>query len=576
VAEVYRIIEQIQKLAQAADVKIFTLKRADAATTLPVIQQLLPQSTVILDLRTNSLVVAGARPDVQLAENVLLRLDSAESRDRVTRVYQLKNVQSTTLVTALTALLTDEQTLATRGLAAFPGEQAWVVEDEPGTNSILISATPQYLPEILRLVEEIDQQPAQVIIQVLIADITLTANEEFGVELGVQTPVLFDRSVIPQTGFFGPTGNVTYTPTTTGGVGFMPPGVTVNTSVNPAASNDGNGFLFNNSNPLGNNVVVKPAQVGVQSLTSFGVGRTSSTGGPGGFTFSASSDAISVLVRALKAQGKVEILSRPSVTALDNQVAYIQVGQSVPTPSATTIGASGIATTSVTYVATGVILQVTPKIASDGTIIMRLDPQISTVTNSTIMVGPSTFAPTFDVTRASTTVSAVDGQTVVIGGLIERDETKNETKAPFLGDLPVIGALFRYRTQVKTKHELLILLTPQIIRTPYDPSSPRILAEEMTKMDWQLRDVHKLHRPIEVEPLLPVYPKAPAIPLLPHGDPPPDLPEPFTPDPGDVLPAPRPVGPVLPDGAGVEKPPTLPPPGGDAPPRAQPVSLPKG
>src|SRR5262249_25790514 len=157
--------EQIQKLAVAADVKIFTLKRADAATTLPIIQQLLPQSTVILDLRTNSLIVAGARPDVQLAENVLLRLDSAEARDRVTQVYQLKNTQSTATATALTALLTAEQTLATRGLAPFPGEQAYLIEDEPSTNSVLISATPQFLPEILRLLHELDQQPAQVMIQ---------------------------------------------------------------------------------------------------------------------------------------------------------------------------------------------------------------------------------------------------------------------------------------------------------------------------------------------------------------------------------------------------------------------------
>jgi hypothetical protein len=227
----------------------------------------------------------------------------------------------------------------------------------------------------------------------------------------------------------------------------------------------------------------------------------------------------------------------------------------------------------VTYTPTGVILQVTPKISPDGTIIMRIDPSISTVIQGTIQISAGVLAPIFNVTRASTTVSTTDGQTVVIGGLIERDDTKNETKAPWLGDLPYLGALFRYRTYTKTKHELLILLTPQIIRSPCDPNVARILAEETTRMDWQFRDVHYVHRPLEVEPLLPVYPKAPALPLPPHGSP--DVPWLFQTDPAEALPPPRKAEPSQPEGPSPGTLPALPQGVGTRPPERT-VPMPKG
>lgn len=533
------LIAQLEKVATASDVKVISLKKADATSMQQVLGQLLPQVTTIVEQRTNSLVVAGNRNDLQLADLIVLRLDAADIRDRLNKVYQLKNTQATLIADTLTEFLSNEQALAQRGLSAFAGERAAIVVDEPTTNSLLISVTSAFYPELMRMIEEMDQQAPQVVIKVLIAAVQLRNDEEFGVEIGLQTPVLFDRSVFPATGLFGPNGAVTFGPGTADAPGFMPPGVTVNNSRNPAASLNGGGFNFNSTNPLGNNVVVNPGLVGFQSLTNLGVGRSGRGGGPGGFIFSASSNSVNLLIRALKNQGKIEILSRPQVTALDNQVASITVGQSVPIPAGTVIAANGQAFADVEYEDVGVNLDVIPKISPDGTVVMRVIPVISSLTDTTIQIAPGTFAPIIDQIRAETTVSAMDGQTVVIGGLIQRSDNKLQRGVPWLSDLPYVGSAFRFRSQLKEKRELLILLTPEIIRTPCDPNSTRILAEEATKMDWYLKNVHEVHQPLGVEPYMPLFPTMPKLPPPPHGKPT-GLPM-LNGLPTEELPAPRPV-----------------------------------
>src|SRR5262249_18676679 len=153
--------------------------------------------------------------------------------------------------------------------------------------------------------------------------VDLNGSEEFGVEIGLQSPVLFNRGIIPTPSALG-TGSINFANATGG---LVPPGGTVNTSINPAAQP---GFGFTNpSLGLGNNPLVSPAVVGYQGLGSLGVGRVSPSGsGIGGFVFSAASDSFNLLVRALKTQGRIDIMARPQIMALDNQQAQIVIGQS--------------------------------------------------------------------------------------------------------------------------------------------------------------------------------------------------------------------------------------------------------
>ena len=437
-------------------------------------------------------------------------------------------------------------------------EHEVVVVPEPVTNKLLISATPRFYGEVIRLIKELDAEQPQVMIQVLIAEVDLSGNEEFGVEIGLQSPVLFNRSVTPFGTFIGPNGSVNYSNSSGG---LVPVGVTVNSSVNPTAQP---GFAFNNpSLALGNNPVVQPGTVGFQGLSSLGVGRVSPTSGVGGFVFSAGSDSFNLLIRALKTQGRIDILSRPQIMTLDNQSASIQVGQNVPYVTSTNITATGLISNGVAYQSVGVLLNVTPRISPDGRVLMRVIPEVSSVAPTSINLGNGQLATAFNIQNITTTISAQDGETVAIGGLITRRDEKNENKVPWLGDLPYIGTAFRYRTQAKAKTELLVILTPHVVRTRAD--ADRVLAEESRRMDYILGDVVRTQGLSGMAPVLhpnafaPLPGKgdvdgslaAPVIqPIMPPdtllGTPPP----PFTP--AEPLPPPRvtppagPQGPVLP------------------------------
>ncbi len=542
--------------AAQAEVKVFPLKKADATSMAQLLQQLflgiaaptggarpglpgafpgalgglqgglqrpltvgattgegapLVELRIAIDIRTNSLIIAGSRGDLILAEAIIIKLDSADIRERRNEVYKLRNTTALDVATALNQFLrTEIQVLGLGELSPFTQiEREVVVVPEAISNSLIISATPRFFEEVMRLVFALDEEPPQVVIQVLIAEVRLDNTEEFGVELGFQSPILFARGI-------------------TGGV-----------VVNNATQVGAPGFNFNTLTPLPNSALFKQGSVADQAITNFGVGRAN-TQGLGGFIFSASSDSVNVLIRALKTQGKVEVLSRPQITALDNQIAFIQVGQLVPYITSSTIGIAGQIINTVQQQPVGVILVVTPKISPDGNVVMRVEPQVSSLTTSTVNLGNNVFAPIFNVTQASTTVSAMDGQTVVIGGLITRRDEKLERKVPWLGDLAYIGAAFRFRTQTKQKTELLILLTPHVIRG--DADAFRILAEETRKMNWNLHDVQKVHQPLGIEGLMPGGPglgmpgcELPAMPIE----------VPLFPPVGEQLPLPKPSTPPL-------------------------------
>jgi hypothetical protein len=130
---------------------------------------------------------------------------------------------------------------------------------------------------------------------------------------------------------------------------------------------------------------------------------------------------------------------------------------------------------------------------------MRVVPDVSSL-GATATVAGQTYQ-SFNTQHIETTVLAADGETVAIGGLITKTDAKNENKIPWVGDLPYIGALFRYRTQNRTKRELLVIMTPHVVRSRME--GEHILAEEARRMDWVLGDVVKVHGTTGLGPILP-------------------------------------------------------------------------
>lgn len=175
-------------------------------------------------------------------------------------------------------------------------------------------------------------------------------------------------------------------------------------------------------------------------------------------------DDFEATIHALEEIGKLEVLSRPSIMARNNEPAIITLGQEVPIISNSRVTQDGQIINTVEYVDVGIILEVTPRISPDGLVEMQVAPEISTISGETVQVSEDYEAFVIAKRAAETTVVVPDGMTVVIGGLMEDTETETTRKVPIIGEIPWVGTLFRRKITSKSKTELLIFLTPYVVQ----------------------------------------------------------------------------------------------------------------
>jgi type IV pilus assembly protein PilQ len=166
---------------------------------------------------------------------------------------------------------------------------------------------------------------------------------------------------------------------------------------------------------------------------------------------------LTATLSALSTEGKTKVLSAPRIITLNNKEARIQVGTKLPF-STVTLGQSGVSTQNITFVDTGIMLDVTPVINADNRVRLHVKPEVS-------LPGITTAAgPQINTRNADTEVIIRDGETLVIGGLIDEQTQQSINKVPLLGDIPVLGMFFRNSFDQKNRTELLIFLTPRIVR----------------------------------------------------------------------------------------------------------------
>jgi type II secretion system protein D len=213
----------------------------------------------------------------------------------------------------------------------------------------------------------------------------------------------------------------------------------------------------------------------------------------GGGLYNIIGEDFEATLRALRVKGKTEILSRPSILARNNQQAVIVVGQQVPFITNTRFDAVNGQINTVTYQDIGIILRVTPFISSDGMVEMIVAPEISSVSDRTVNISPGVNAAVIDKRSADTVVVTPNGQTVAIGGLISTQKTEQDRRVPVLGDIPVLGNLFKRKISTDAKTELIIFLTPYVVQQPGDLArmteretshlevAPKVFTEEETK-----------------------------------------------------------------------------------------------
>jgi type II secretion system protein D len=514
---VERLIEHLDESpAASAVIKVFEIANGNASDLVIVLRTLFPVTAVgsgvpalataegetslvpvrfSVDARTNTIIATGTSSDLQVMEALLIRLDEVASQERVNEVYHLRNTPATAVAQAVNDFLQSERIVN----QAAPGrqnpfeqiQQEVVVVPEIVRNQLIISATPRFFDQIMELVENLDSKPPQVLIQVILAEVLLDNFHELGVELGIQDSLLFDRSLL---------GDLVQT--TVSNALSTPAGVVTTTQQQIVSASNTPGFNFNNNTP-GNSGSTQSlgtaGNVGGQGLSSFTVGRTNSELGYGGLVLSASSENVSLLLRALDRTGSVEILSRPQIMTLDNQEAFIQVGQSVPRIASSSVTQFGQVNT-VEDTEVGLLLGVIPRINPDGTVVMQVDatksevgPEAQGIPIFVSTEGTVVRSPRVNITSAQTTVSASSGQTIVIGGLITTNNTTEHRKVPWLGDLPALGKLFRYDSYANRRTELLIILTPHVVLGRGDADYLKQI--EMSRMSWVSSDVFELIGP---------------------------------------------------------------------------------
>jgi general secretion pathway protein D len=322
---------------------------------------------------------------------------------------------------------------------------------DPDTHNLIIIADKETMEQIRQVLENLDAPKPQVLIKVVFLEVDDNKASAIGLQ-GNYTGANPGFGLV--TGFL--TNSYTQGTSTTVANGATTTSTTLIPNITPVTQ----------SYNVGNNFGLPASLPG--------------TAGPGGMYTVLGKDFTATL-QAIAAAGKAQVLSRPSILARDGQPAQIVVGQEVYLPSGvsyTTVGTGGATVPNIngSYQNVGIILNVTPFIGENGLVQMILQPQTSQLDTSTpgqvIAYGSSflnsspVYAPNIDIRSANTVVVTPDGQTVVIGGLIGNTKSSNESKIPFLGDIPLFGNLFKETTKSAEKQELLIFVTPHIVEAP--------------------------------------------------------------------------------------------------------------
>jgi general secretion pathway protein D len=444
-ARLEKIIESIDQ-PTGSDPIMIPLKYASALDVAQTINRLFAEAAqnqaspdpslrfaVTVDARSNSILARSGDPSrLARVRQLVAMLDSPTSAAGNIHVVYLKNAEAVKLAEILRAIYTGESALgqarATQPLGATPlgqapaqgqaqssASQPGIIQADAATNSIIITAPDAIYNNLRAALERLDVRRAQVYVEALIAEISADKAAEFGIQwqdlagLGKSTGQVFGG-----TNFGNTTQNI------------------VGLAGSPVAAGHG---------------------------LNIGVVKGSITL-PGG----AQILNLGLLVRALESDSNANILSTPTLLTLDNEEAKIVIGQNVPFITGS-YAVSAAATTPTPFQTVerkdvGLTLKIKPQISEGGAVRLQISQEVSSVQDSTNASGIIT-----NKRSVESTVLVNDGQIVVIGGLIQDSVTDGVEKIPGLGDIPLIGGLFKYNSRVRKKTNLMVFLRPTLLRS---------------------------------------------------------------------------------------------------------------
>ncbi|HDT5887262.1 GspD family T2SS secretin variant ExeD [Aeromonas dhakensis] len=431
-AVVNRLVEVVRRVDKAGDqeVDIVKLKYASAGEMVRLVTNLnkdgnnqgantslLLAPKVVADERTNSVVVSGEPKARARIIQMVHQLDRDLQSQGNTRVFYLKYGKAKDLVEVLkgvsSSIEADKKggaaTTTGGGGASIGGGKLAISADET-TNALVITAQPDVMSELEQVVAKLDIRRAQVLVEAIIVEIA----DGDGLNLGVQW-----------------------------------------------ANTNGGGTQFTDTNlPIGS--------VAIAAKDYKDNGNTDAlsklAGGFDGMAAGFYKGNWAALVTALSTNTKNDILSTPSIVTMDNKEASFNVGQEVPVQSG-----SQSSTTSdqvfntIERKTVGTKLVVTPQINEGDSVLLNIEQEVSSVAQ-TQATGTATLGPTFDTRTIKNAVLVKSGETVVLGGLMDEKTQEKVSKVPLLGDIPVLGYLFRSTSNTTSKRNLMVFIRPTILR----------------------------------------------------------------------------------------------------------------
>jgi len=421
------MIERMDKEQRGVEIRVIYLKYADATKLSQIIGQTLasintenarsgqPQVSVSVqvDEGLNALIVQAPENEFPVIQALIDQLDIDRPEVADTHVIYLKFAQATELVTLLSGLQQPAQQDET-GAVARP--EVTIQADEP-MNALVIKADIKAFEDIRSVVKQLDIRRAQVFVETIIAEVSVSKEAEIGVDWSGNKRTRDGEDVNFSTGFGDSSGGFQ--------LGYI------------------DRFFTNLSGAIVPN--------------------------------------LNVVLSALRGDGNTNIISTPNLLTLNNESAEIVVGQEVPfvtgnfTSTASTTATNNDGNNNNTGVVNpfqtierkdvGLTLRITPQINDGDTIRLEIEQEISSV-SPTVVQGAADLIT--DTRSINATVQVDDQQVIVLGGLIRDDASDTHQWVPFLGKIPVLGALFRKKTKNSAKTNLMVFLRPKIIRTPED------------------------------------------------------------------------------------------------------------
>jgi general secretion pathway protein D len=448
VASIARIIDALD--VPQGDIVVIPLKYTSAQDIAPVITKLLgessgaPQATdasqrvmVTADNRLNALLVRSENPSrINSIRQLVANMDQPGAGGNIHVVY-LRNADATKVAQTLRGVLSGDTRATTTSTSASisgsgtlagqqgqtgnnaatgGGSEGGMVQADRSTNSLIITAPEAVYNNIRTVIDQLDRRRAQVYVEALIAEVTADNASEFGIQF--------------QNSNLGTNGAAAF-----GGTNFGSSGTNLLTlAASPLSAATGMNLA------VAKGVLTLPD--GTQILN------------------------LSMLARFMESQTNTNILSTPNLLMLDNEEAKIVVGQNVPFVTGQYTNTSSSTSTvnpfqTIERKDVGLTLKVKPQISEGGALVLQIFQESSSVVAATVS---NSNGPTTNKRSIETTAVVDDGQVIVLGGLVQDSYSTGAEKVPLLGDIPLLGQLFRYDKRQRTKTNLFVFLRPIILR----------------------------------------------------------------------------------------------------------------